>query len=44
MSEEIMKNISLETVREKLLDYVHQVTLGFHSYHCKYAVFIKFNV
>lgn len=25
MSEELMKNISLEVVREKLLDHVHQV-------------------
>lgn len=25
MSEEVMKNISLEIVREKLLDHVHQV-------------------
>lgn len=25
MSEEVMKNISLEVVRERLLDHVHQV-------------------
>lgn len=29
MSEEVMKNISLEVVRERLLDHVHQVELGF---------------
>lgn len=28
MSEEVMKTISLEVVRERLLDHVHQVTTG----------------
>jgi GTP-binding protein Era len=28
MTEEVMKNISLEVVRERLLDHVHQVELG----------------
>lgn len=27
MSEEVMKNISLEVVRERLLDHVHQVII-----------------
>lgn len=31
MSEEVMKNISLEVVRERLLDHVHQVLVGSHS-------------
>lgn len=32
MTEEVMKNISLEVVRERLLDHVHQVELGIFSF------------
>ncbi|KAL8508656.1 hypothetical protein ACS0TY_019052 [Phlomoides rotata] len=31
MTEEVMKNVSLEIVREKLLDHVHQVIFSFHG-------------
>ena len=27
MTEEVMKTISLEVVREKMLDHIHQVTI-----------------
>lgn len=32
MNEEMMKNISLEVVRERLLDHVHQVEINIISF------------